>query len=143
MPIAIRDAVPEDEAVVVALWHASGLVAVYNNPHRDFQFALAGAASIVLVAVDGETDGVVGSVMVGHDGHRGWLYYLASAPDERGRSIGRQLVEASEQWLRQRHVAKVQLLVRETNVAVTGFYEHLGYENTPRIVMAKWLDPLS
>jgi ribosomal protein S18 acetylase RimI-like enzyme len=78
-------------------------------------------------------------VMVGHDGHRGWLYYVASDPQSRGAGFGRQIVEAGENWLRQRGVAKVQLLVRETNTQVVAFYEHLGFEVAPRTVLAKWL----
>lgn len=49
------------------------------------------------------------------------------------------LVEAGELWLRDRNVAKVQLMIRDTNATVMPFYEYLGYEHTPRIVMSKWL----
>jgi ribosomal protein S18 acetylase RimI-like enzyme len=138
MPLIVRSAVPEDEPAVVALWRSCGLVASYNDPAADFRFARAGACSDVLVGVDaaGRIDG---SVMVGHDGHRGWLYYVAAAPDARGSGIGRHMVQAGEGWLRQRGVVKVQLLVRETNTAVVGFYERLGFEVAPRTVMAKWL----
>lgn len=136
--LVIRPAVPPDEAQVVALWRACGLVVSYNDPAADFRFAIGGAASAVLVGV-GDTGGIVGSVMVGHDGHRGWLYYVAADPAARGRGIGRRMVAAAEAWLRQRGVVKAQLMVRETNTAVVSFYEHLGFEVTPRVVMAKWL----
>ncbi|MGN6375129.1 MAG: GNAT family acetyltransferase [Sphingomonas sp.] len=136
----LRDAVAEDEARVVALWQACGLVAPYNDPAADFRFALAGPASTVLVNED--ADGrIVGSAMVGHDGHRGWLYYLAAAPDLRGRGVGRAMVAAGEQWLGRHGVAKVQLMVRPTNTGVLSFYEALGYQETPRVIMAKWLRP--
>lgn len=80
--------------------------------------------------------------MVGHDGHRGWLYYVAAAPDMRGIGVGRRMVEAAQEWLRTRGVVKVQILVRETNADVVSFYERLGFETTPRVVMGKWLrDP--
>ncbi len=138
MPLPIRSAVPEDELDVVALWRACDLVASYNDPVADFRFARAGACSDVLVAVD-EAGRVSGSVMVGHDGHRGWLYYVAAAPRLRGSGIGRQMVQAAEAWLRQRGVVKAQLLVRETNTKVVSFYEHLGFETAPRTVMGKWL----
>ena len=137
--LTIRRALPEDEADVVALWRACDLVASYNDPAADFRFARAGACSDVLVG-DDETGRICGSVMVGHDGHRGWLYYVASAPDARGSGIGRHMVQAAETWLRQRGVVKAQLLVRETNTRVVAFYEHLGFEVAPRVVMAKWLD---
>ena len=139
MSITIRDAVPEDEENVTALWRACGLVAAYNDPGVDFRFAVAGEASAVLVAEDAEGC-VTGTVMVGHDGHRGWLYYVASMPECRGQGIGRAIVDAGEQWLRTRQVAKVQLMVRDTNTAVVQFYERLGYEDTPRVLMSKWLN---
>lgn len=138
MPLTIRDATANDEAEVVALWRSCDLVASYNDPAADFRFARAGACSDVLVA-EGEDGVVCGSVMVGHDGHRGWLYYVASAQSLRGRGVGREMVAAGEQWLRERGVVKVQLMVRETNTGVVSFYEHIGYEVAPRVVMSKWL----
>jgi ribosomal protein S18 acetylase RimI-like enzyme len=139
MRLTIRPAVPEDEARVVELWRASDLVVSYNDPAGDFRFARGGACSDVLVGED-ETSRISGSVMVGHDGHRGWLYYVASAPHARDSGIGRQMVQAAEDWLRQRGVLKAQLMVRETNTQVVSFYERLGYEVAPRVVMSKWLD---
>jgi ribosomal protein S18 acetylase RimI-like enzyme len=138
MRLTIRPATSEDESSVVELWHHCDLVASYNDPAADFRFARAGACSDVLVGED-ETGRISGSVMVGHDGHRGWFYYVACAPDLRGSGIGRQMVQAAEEWLRQRGVVKVQLLVRETNTKVVSFYEHLGFEVAPRVVMGKWL----
>ena len=140
MWLTIRRAAPEDEPSVVALWRACDLVASYNDPRADFRFARAGACSDVLVGAD-DTGRICGSVMVGHDGHRGWLYHVASAPDSRGSGIGRQMVQAAEDWLRQRGVVKAQLLVRETNTKVVSFYERLGYEVAPRVIMGKWLEP--
>ena len=77
--------------------------------------------------------------MVGHDGHRGWLWYVAVAPAYRNKGIGHSLVQASEQWLMQRDVPKVHLMVRETNAQAAKFYERLGYGPMPRINMQKWL----
>ncbi|GAN54602.1 GNAT family acetyltransferase [Tanticharoenia sakaeratensis] len=139
MDHVIRPASDEDEAAVVDLWRASGLVAPYNDPAADFRYALGRPASDVLVVMDGAA--VSGAVMVGHDGHRGWIYYLASHPDRRGQGIGRALVNAAEDWLCARACRKLQLMVRETNTGVVPFYERLGFENTPRVVMAKWLRP--
>lgn len=138
MEITIEDALPEDELQVITLWKACNLVASYNDPGADFRFALDGATSCVLVAKDTAAR-IVGSVMVGHDGHRGWLYYLAATPDARGRGIGKAMVEAGEQWLQRRGVPKVQLMIRPANTAVASFYEHLGYEDMPRVLMSKWL----
>jgi ribosomal protein S18 acetylase RimI-like enzyme len=138
MRLTIRRAEAADETRIIDLWRACGLVVSHNDPGADFRFAKAGPCSDVLVGED-ENNRIRGSVMVGHDGHRGWLYYVAADPGCRGAGCGRQMVEAAEAWLRERGVVKVQLLVRETNTQVVAFYEHLGFEVTPRTVMAKWL----
>lgn len=135
----IRPAREEDEGSTVALWRACGLVTSYNDPRDDFRFARAGAASEVLVA-EGQDERVVGSVMVGHDGHRGWLYYVAVDPGTRACGIGRTLVQAAESWLFERGVRKVQLLVRRSNAEVTAFYDRLGFEPSDVLVMQRWLD---
>lgn len=138
MRLRVRPAAPEDEAEVVALWRACHLLVDGADPFGDFRLARGGAASDVLVG-ENEAGRISASVMVGHDGHWGWLYYVACSPDLRRRGIGRQIVRAALDWLRQRGVVKAQLLVRETNAGVVGFYERLGFERAPRIVMSKWL----
>lgn len=77
---------------------------------------------------------------VGHDGHRGWFYYVAVALEQRGRGLGRAIIESGEEWLRARKIRKVHLMVRETNIPVTRFYARLGYEDMPRVLMSKWLE---
>ena len=134
----IRAATTQDETAVVSLWHACGLTAPYNDPVQDFRFARGKPASDILLA---EQDGIAGAVMVGHDGHRGWLYYVAVAPQQRRKGIGTLLVQAAEAWLKERGVPKAHLMVRETNHQVAAFYERIGYEPMPRINMQKWLKP--
>ena len=134
----LRSATTADQASVTALWKVCGLAMPHNDPPQDFLFALGKPGSDILVA---ETDHVVGSLMVGHDGHRGWLYYVAVAPDFRGQGIGRSLVEAAEAWLKDRGVPKAHLMVREANASVAEFYRKLGYEPMPRINMQKSLKP--
>ena len=136
--MSLRQATPSDEPAVLALWSACDLLTPYNDPSADFRFALAGACSTVLVH-QGPASTIDATVMVGHDGHRGWLYYVAASPHARRTGLGRSVVEPAELWLRERGVAKLQLLVRERNTGVVAFYEHLGFEVTPRIVMSKWL----
>jgi ribosomal protein S18 acetylase RimI-like enzyme len=138
MTLAVRSATAKDEQAIVALWHACDLVVPHNDPGADFRFAKTGLCSDVLIGEDNAGQ-LVGSVMVGHDGHRGWLYYVAASPTLRGRGIGRRMVQAAEDWLRQRGVVKAQLLVREENAKVVSFYEDLGFEVTPRVVMSRWL----
>ncbi len=139
MDFDITPAAAADEQAVIALWHACGLVVSHNDPAADFSFARARENSDILVAVT-PARSIVGSVMVGHDGHRGWLYYVAVAPHCRHQGIGRALVEAGEKYLSARRVPKLQLMVRETNAEVIRFYERLGFESIPRTVMQKWLN---
>jgi ribosomal protein S18 acetylase RimI-like enzyme len=128
---------PEIEAVV-ALWERCGLTRPWNDPRADIALALRGPNSTILVGREGSR--VVASVMVGHDGHRGWLYYVAVDPQAQRRGYGRAIMSAAEDWLRLRGILKAELLVREENSAVQRFYESLGYTVEPRIVMTRWLD---
>ena len=136
--LSIRPATEKDADAVVALWRACDLVASYNDPAKDFRFALGKPNSDILLGTvaDGR---IAGSVLVGHDGHRGWIYYVAADPAYRKQKVGRRMVDAAEAWLKKRGVAKAMLLVRETNTQVVDFYTHIGYEAVPRTVMQRWL----
>jgi ribosomal protein S18 acetylase RimI-like enzyme len=138
MTSAIDSAGPADRAATVALWHTAGLTRPWNDPHADFDLAFAGPASTVLLARDGAA--VIGSVMVGSDGHRGWVYYLASEPLRRGEGIGRALMAAAEDWLRTRGCPKIQLMVRTDNAPARGFYAALGYDLQDVVTLGRRLD---
>jgi ribosomal protein S18 acetylase RimI-like enzyme len=133
-----RSATAGDTAALAALWAACGLTRAWNDPAKDIQFARAGAASDVLVAVDGDV--IVSSVMVGHDGHRGAVYYLAVAPAWQGRGLGRAAMAEAEAWLKARGVWKLNLMVRNENAKAIGFYERLGYCDSAVTVMQKTLE---
>jgi ribosomal protein S18 acetylase RimI-like enzyme len=138
MGLMIRSAAIDEEQKVAALWRACDLVSGLKDPIADFRFAKASPSADVLVTVD-ENNVLKASVMVGHDGHRGWLYYVASDPNARGMGLGRKMVDAAVTWLTERNVEKAQLLVLESNQKVISFYEHLGFEVTPRVLMSKFL----
>ena len=127
-----------DVAAVAALWRACELTRPWNDPASDIAFARKGPNSAVLVGRDGNA--IAASVMVGHDGHRGWVYYVAIDPAHRGKGHGREIMNAAEQWLRQRGIEKLMLLVRSDNTKVQAFYEQLGYDEQERVIYAKWLD---
>jgi ribosomal protein S18 acetylase RimI-like enzyme len=127
-----------DVAAVAALWQRCGLTRPWNDPASDIAFARKGPNSAVLVGR--EANAIVASVMVGHDGHRGWVYYVAVDPDHRQRKYGRVVMNAAENWLRERGIEKLMLLVRSDNTAVKAFYEQLGYDEQERVIYAKWLD---
>ncbi|MGU3494641.1 GNAT family acetyltransferase [Xanthobacteraceae bacterium A53D] len=134
----IGHAAPEETEALIALWQACGLTRPWNDPHADIALAKRGPHSTILVARDGQV--LAGSVMVGHDGHRGWMYYLAVSSDHQRKGLGRRLVAAAEDWLRARGVPKVMLLVRPENDQVRGFYDALGYQDEPRVVFSRRLD---
>jgi len=123
----------------VGLWHRSGLTRPWNDPHADLQRAVRGATSTVLAALD-DRGSLIGTSMVGHDGHRGWVYYLAVAADQQRNGVGRALMQASEQWLAARDVPKVNLMVRKGNEAVLAFYESLGYADGAVVVLGRSID---
>lgn len=127
-----------DRAAVLALWEACGLTRPWNPPAGDLDRALAGPASAVLVAEDAD-GAVAGSVMVGDDGHRGWVYYLSVAPALQTSGLGRGLMRAAEDWLKARGVRKLELMVRDGNEAVLSFYDRLGYTREPVAVLSRWL----
>ncbi|MCA3559396.1 MAG: GNAT family acetyltransferase [Aestuariivirga sp.] len=134
-----REIADADVESVIALWQACGLTRPWNDPYKDISFARESETSTVLVM---ERDGrIIASVMAGHDGHRGMLYYVAVDPSQQRQGLGKAAVRAAEEWLGQRGAWKVNLLVRTENAAVKGFYEALGYEVSPVLCMARKIAP--
>lgn len=133
--LTLRDMADADLDAVVELWSAAGVSRPWNDPRKDIAFARAGSHSTVLVGLVG--DRLVASAMVGEDGHRGWVYYLATHPEFQRRGIGRRMMQAAEAWLAARGVWKLQLLIRAANLDARGFYERLGYADTRTVCLQK------
>jgi ribosomal protein S18 acetylase RimI-like enzyme len=127
-----------DVDAVVGLWERCGLTRPWNEPAADIALARKDSNATILIGRDGET--IVATALVGHDGHRGWVYYVAVDPIRQKKGFGRVIMAAAEDWLRQTGIEKVQLLVRPENTAVRAFYESIGYGEQPRVMFAKWLD---
>jgi ribosomal protein S18 acetylase RimI-like enzyme len=127
-----------DVADVIALWQACGLTRPWNDPAADIALARRGPNSAILIGRDG--DAMIATAMVGHDGHRGWVYYVAVDPARREQGFGRAIMDAAEGWLRQAGIAKLQLMVRRENARAGVFYQSIGYAESQTIVFAKWLD---
>ena len=137
-PLAIADIADGDIPDVIRLWQACGLTRPWNDPASDIALARRGPNSTVLI---GRDDGaIVATAMAGHDGHRGWVYYVATDPERRCRGYGRVIMNAAEDWLRAAGMAKVQLMVRRENAKAGAFYQSIGYAEAQTIVFAKWLD---
>ncbi len=130
LPSGLREA-------AVALWHEVGLTRPWNDPDADLRRALDGAASEVLGGV--EAGQLIATAMVGHDGHRGWVYYLAVRPDVRGRGHGRRMMRACEEWVAERGIRKLNLMVRDDNAAARGFYAAIGYGHDEVVVLSRRL----
>ena len=136
--LAITTIADGDIPDVIALWQACGLTRPWNDPASDIALARREANSTVLIGRDGGA--IVATAMVGHDGHRGWVYYVATDPERRGLGYGRVIMNAAEDWLRAVGMAKVQLMVRRENANAGAFYQTIGYAEGQTIVFAKWLD---
>jgi ribosomal protein S18 acetylase RimI-like enzyme len=131
----ITDLAHVEIEAAVALWEACGLTRPWNDPHADARLALSGPTSTILAMhADGR---LVATAMVGGDGHRGWVYYLAVDPALRGRRLGEAMMRAAEHWIRARGLPKLQLMVRGDNAAVVKFYQAIGYETEDRIILSK------
>lgn len=137
-PVEIRPFAPGDGAGVEALWSvAFPSPPPWNVPAEDIARKLEVQPELFLVAVSGSE--VVGSAMGGYEGHRGWVYYVAVAPERRGEGLGRRLMREVEDRLTALGCPKLNLMVRAENTAVVGFYRALGYEVEDRIVMSRRL----
>jgi hypothetical protein len=136
--MGIEPLAPEYIDDAVALWQEAGLTRPWNDPREDLRRAVGGPGSTILALVEGET--LIATAMVGHDGHRGWVYYLAVAPAVQLQGHGRAMMDACEAWLAERGVPKLNLMLRGGNTAALGFYTALGYTNDDVIVFSRRLD---
>ena len=125
MDLVLRSYEPGDREALVALWSICELTRPWNNPHRDIDRKLARDGDNLLVLE--EDNQLIGSVMVGYEGHRGWVNYLAVHPDHQRQGLGRLLMNEAERRLRDLGCAKVNLQVRASNETAREFYRQIGY----------------
>ena len=135
----IRPYQAADEAGVLALWQDCGLTRPWNNPYKDIQRKLRVNPEWFLI---GEHEGqVVASAMFGYEGHRGWVNYLAVAPQHRKRGWARALMAHGESLLLAVGCAKINLQVRQGNDDALAFYQALRYGVDASISLGKRLIP--
>ena len=128
-----------DEASVIQLWNDCGITRPWNDPAKDIARKLTVQPEMFLV---GEIDGVVVATgMFGFDGIRGWVHYLAVAPEHQGESLGRKLMREGERMLAAMGCPKINLQVRSGNERVIGFYAALGYAPDNTVSLGKRLIP--
>ncbi len=133
----IRTFQPGDEAAVITLWQECGLTRPWNDPRADIARKLTEQPELFVVGTVGTT--LVATAMIGFDGHRGWVYYLAVSPEHRRRSYGRALMQEAERLLIERGCPKLNLMVRSSNTAVIEFYRKLEYVPNDVVSLGKRL----
>ncbi|MEJ5030862.1 GNAT family acetyltransferase [Comamonas sp. MYb69] len=128
----------QDSEAVVQLWHDCGLYRPWNDPHKDIARKQSVSPELFWVGVD-EQGAVMASIMVGYDGHRGWINYLAVHPSQQRKGYAGQLMQRAEAELTALGCPKLNLQVRAGNEAVIAFYESLGYANDHTMSLGKRL----
>jgi len=135
----IRPYADADQAQVVALWQICELTRPWNDPVKDIARKQQVRPEWFLV---GELDGqVIASVMFGYEGHRGWMNYLAVAPQHQSKGYAQALIETGEALLLAAGCPKISLQVRSSNAKVIAFYQSLGYAQDEAISLGKRLIP--
>ncbi|MCP4416488.1 MAG: GNAT family acetyltransferase [Chloroflexi bacterium] len=135
----IRPFILSDSDAVIDIWNKCGLTVSWNDPHKDIARKMAVNPELFLVAeLD---DSIVGTVMGGYEGHRGWINYLAVLPTIQKQGIGRILMETVEEKLLALGCPKINLQVRSSNTAVIQFYGHIGYNIDEVVSLGKRLIP--
>jgi len=128
---------PKDESAVIELWEKCGLVVSWNDPQKDIERKLKVNPELFSI---GEIEGkIVASAMGGYEGHRGWVNYLAVAPEFQGQGLGRQMMEELEFKLKDLGCPKINLQVRNSNLDAIRFYESIGYKMDEVVSMGKRL----
>jgi ribosomal protein S18 acetylase RimI-like enzyme len=131
---SIRPFAEADRTAVKALWRTA-FAEFPDDPDANIDFCLrTGHGALFVGCLNGQ---LIGTILAGHDGHRGWIYHVAIHPDQRGQGYGRRLVAHAEAFLSRLGVPKLNLQIRSNNSAVQSFYEKLGYAAEPRIQMGK------
>jgi ribosomal protein S18 acetylase RimI-like enzyme len=128
----------EDEPAVIELWRQCDLIRPWNDPHKDIARKMSVRPDLFLVGT--LNDQIMASLMAGYDGHRGWLNYLAVAPDYRRRGFAKLIVAEAERLLKLAGCPKINLQVRASNQQVIEFYQRIGYSVDNVVSMGKRLE---
>lgn len=135
--LTIRPYTEPDETAVIRLWEICGLVVPWNDPKKDIARKLRVQRDWFLVGL--HRDRLIATIMIGYEGHRGWVNYLAVHPDFQKEGIGRRLMDEAERLLKDFGCPKLQLQVRTSNQAVIEFYRRIGYRMDDVVSLGKRL----
>lgn len=138
-PMIIRPYTKEDQDALLQLWRECRLLLPQNDPRRDIERKLKVNPEWFVVGT--KNTETIASCMIGYDGHRGWINYLAVSPDHQRQGYARQLMGFAEKRLLAAGCPKINLQIRSSNQSAREFYEKLGYSTDPVISMGKRLIP--
>lgn len=117
---------PEVQDAVINLWRKCNLIVPQNDPVEDIRKKLDFQPELFFIGfLDGK---IVGSIMAGYEGHRGWINYLAVVPEFQRHGYGEQLVHKAIEELKKMGCLKVNLQVRRSNTSAIDFYKHVGFK---------------
>lgn len=136
--MVIRSFQTSDASSVISLWKRCELLRPWNDPHKDIQRKLRVQPEMFLVGV--LNDAIVATAMAGYEGHRGWVNYLAVAPEQRRNGLGRAMMNAAEKLLESAGCPKVNVQVRGANASAIDFYRRLGYQVDDVVGLGKRLE---
>ena len=136
--IEIRPIKAIEHQQLIDLWLECGLTRSWNNPEKDIQRKLSFQPDLLLGAFQKEQ--LVGSIMAGYDGHRGWMNYLGVLPNFQRQGVGKKLVEAAENGLQKLGCPKVNLQLRYSNFVAQHFYRKIGYGEDAALSFGKRLE---
>jgi ribosomal protein S18 acetylase RimI-like enzyme len=135
--LIIRPYTAADESAVIHVWQACDLIVPWNDPRKDIETKMETQPELFLVGIVDKN--IVSTIMIGYDGHRGWINYLGVCPQHRRKGIGTSLMKEAERILTERGCPKINLQVRKKNTQVISFYESLGYSFDEVVSMGKRL----
>ena len=135
----VRSYEDSDREAIIQLWRDCGLGVPWNDPEKDVQRKLGVQRELFLVGL--LDDQPMAAVMAGYEGHRGWINYLAVAPDHQRSGFGRRMMEEAEARLRALGCPKINLQIRRSNAEAIAFYERLGFAEDDVVSMGKRLGP--
>jgi len=125
MNLVIRSYNDSDKNDVIQLWKECDLIVPWNDPQSDIERKLAVQSELFIIGlIDKE---IIATAMVGYEGHRGWVNYLAVNPKNQRQGIATKMMKEAEHCLLKLGCPKLQVQVRTTNSGVINFYQKLGY----------------
>ena len=124
---------------VIDLWKQCNLIKSWNDPNKDIDRKLKVNDSLFLIVEFNKV--IIGSAMIGYDGHRGSLYYLAVDPKHQRKGVGKMLMKEIEKRLIEVGCPKINIFIRNSNIEVKEFYQSINYEEQNCLVYGKRLIP--